>query len=327
MLLHHGDHTLETFAVLDDGSERTIILPPAVEQLQLARQPKTLHLRTVQQEVKKLKGSSVSFHVSPIFKPNKKYWIEHAFTAESLSISEYTYPVAALQKRYEHLRGLPLSLIHRAQPLLLIGSDMTQLPTAIQPVRAGPSGSPIAICTRLDWSLQGPSEVIPVSSHQPSCLHIATESSYTELLKNVECLWHINTLPYVSEKTALRSKQDQQALTLLQTSSERVSVDGTQRYTTPLLQQQPAIPLCASSNAVMPNLWSTERRLAKDTVRAASYCKEMDKLVQSSYVAEISTEEAAKSAESWYVPHHMVHHNGKDSSLQLFLFLQRLVPE
>ncbi len=62
----------------------------------------------------------------------------------------------------------------------------------------------------------------------------------------------------------------------------------------------------------MPNLRSTERRLTKDTVRAASYCKEMDKLVQSGYVAEISKEEAAKSAESWYVPHHMVHHNGKD---------------
>ncbi|XP_037101510.1 uncharacterized protein LOC119118826 [Syngnathus acus] len=48
----------------------------------------------------------------------------------------------------------------------------------------------------------------------------------------------------------------------------------------------------------MPNLRCTERRLAKDTVRAASYCTEMDKLLQAGYVSEISTEEAATFTES-----------------------------
>ncbi|KAK7877689.1 hypothetical protein WMY93_031608 [Mugilogobius chulae] len=311
VLLQHGGRTLETFAVLDDGSERSIILPQAVEQLQLPKHPETLHLRTVQQEVKELQGSSVSLHVSPIFKPSKQFCIENAFTSTSLSLSEHTYPVAALQRRYEHLKGLPLSPIHRAQPLLLIGSDMPHLLTPTQPVRAGPSGGPIAICTRLGWSLQGPSEIMPVSSNQ-SCLHIATESSYTELFKNVERLWHIDTLPYVSEKSVTRSKQDQQALTLLQTTSERVSVDNVPRYATPLLRRQPVTALCAPPDAVMPSLRSIERRLTKDPARAASYCKEMDKLVQAGYVAEVPAEEASKSTESWYVPHHMVHHNGKD---------------
>ncbi|KAK7890973.1 hypothetical protein WMY93_022936 [Mugilogobius chulae] len=213
-------------------------------------------------------------------------------------------------KRYEHLKGLPLSPIHRAQPLLLIGSDMPHLLTPTQPVRAGPSGGPIAICTRLGWSLQGPSEIM-LSLNQ-SCLHIATESSYTELFKNVERLWHIDTLPYVSEKSVTRSKQDQQALTLLQTTSERVSVDNVPRYATPLLRRQPVTALCAPPDAVMPSLRSIERRLTKDPARAASYCKEMDKLVQAGYVAEVPAEEASKSTESWYVPHHMVHHNGKD---------------
>ncbi|KAK7918811.1 hypothetical protein WMY93_010095 [Mugilogobius chulae] len=265
VLLQHGGRTLETFAVLDDGSERSIILPQAVEQLQLPKHPETLHLRTVQQEVKELKGSSVSLHVSPIFKPSKQFCIENAFTSTSLSLSEHTYPVAALQRRYEHLKGLPLSPIHRAQPLLLIGSDMPHLLTSTQPCE---------------------------QAHLVSCLHIATESSYTELFKNVERLWHIDTLPY--------------------TTSERVSVDNVPRYATPLLRRQPVTALCAPPDAVMPSLRSIERRLTKDPARAASYCKEMDKLVQAGYVAEVPAEEASKSTESWYVPHHMVHHNGKD---------------
>ncbi|XP_037101263.1 uncharacterized protein LOC119118836 [Syngnathus acus] len=69
-------------------------------------------------------------------------------------------------------------------------------------------------------------------------------------------------------------------------------------YRQPLNARQPVIPLCASPAAVMPNLRCTERRLAKDTVRAASYCTEMDKLLQAGYVSEISTEEAATFTES-----------------------------
>lgn len=35
LLLHNGKKTLDTYAVLDDGSERTIILPGAVQYLNL----------------------------------------------------------------------------------------------------------------------------------------------------------------------------------------------------------------------------------------------------------------------------------------------------
>lgn len=125
------------------------------------------------------------------------------------SLSEHTHPVAAPQRCYEHLKSLPFPSIHRAPPLLVFGSDMPRLLLPTQPVKAGPQGVPIAMCTSLGWALQGPSRLIPGSSHQLSCMHINSVSPYTEHLKNVERLWQINTLPYVSEKTASCSKQDQ----------------------------------------------------------------------------------------------------------------------
>lgn len=45
VLLRNGPHTLETYAILDDGSERTIHLPAA--RLQLTGQPEDLALWTV----------------------------------------------------------------------------------------------------------------------------------------------------------------------------------------------------------------------------------------------------------------------------------------
>ncbi|XP_058625394.1 uncharacterized protein LOC131536472 [Onychostoma macrolepis] len=312
VLLHNREKFMEAYAVLDDGSERSIILSQAVEQLNLPTEPEILTLRTVHQDVVNLYGATVSLHVSPLHRPCRKYLIPHAFTADNLRLSEHSYPVSALQRKYEHLKSLPLSLIDRAQPLLLIGSDLPHLLTPVQPVCMGPANGPMAICTRLGWTLQGPTGLSQTTLSTPQCLHITTTTTNTELFKNVERLWQIDTLPYVNEKTATRSKHDQYAFSLLQTHTTRVEVSGVMRYATPLLRRPNAGLLKAPKEAVMANLRSTERKLAKDLRRAESYCSEMKKLQEAGYVTEISTQDAEQTPESWYIPHHMVTHNNKD---------------
>ncbi len=44
VLLHNQDRVMETYAVLDDSSERSIILPHAVQRLNLTAQSETLTL-------------------------------------------------------------------------------------------------------------------------------------------------------------------------------------------------------------------------------------------------------------------------------------------
>jgi len=45
-ILWNGEHALETFAILDDGSECTILLQAAAQKLKLHGRPKDLALRT-----------------------------------------------------------------------------------------------------------------------------------------------------------------------------------------------------------------------------------------------------------------------------------------
>ncbi|XP_025763702.1 uncharacterized protein LOC109202593 [Oreochromis niloticus] len=312
VLLYNRDQTLETHAILDDGSERSIILPQAVRRLKLTPEPETLALRTVHQEVVQLHGASVSFQVSSPYKPGEKYNVQKAFTADALGLSEHSYPVRILQRRYKHLRDLPLPLVDHVQPLLLIGSDMPHLLAPTEPVHLGPTGGPIAIHTKLGWSLQGPISIDQTPATEQQCLFTATVVPNSELFRNVERLWQIDTLPYVSEKQVTRSKQDQQALNLLQTSTIRVTVDGTQRYATPLLRRTNSATLQAPMEAVLPSLRSTERRLVKDPQRAEVYCQEIQKLEKLGYVAVVPHEIARTTAESWFIPHHMVRHNNKD---------------
>lgn len=63
VLLHNGHRWMETYAVLDDGSERSIVLPQVVQQLNLVCHLETLLLQTVHQSVKQLNGASVSLEV------------------------------------------------------------------------------------------------------------------------------------------------------------------------------------------------------------------------------------------------------------------------
>ncbi len=111
--------------------------------------------------------------------------------------------MSALQCKYEHLRSLPLPLIDRAQPLLLIGSDMPHLLTPVQPVCMGSANGPIAVYTRLGWTLQGPMGLSQTTLSTPQCLHITTTTLNTELFKNVEHLWQIDTLPCKREDSHL----------------------------------------------------------------------------------------------------------------------------
>lgn len=160
VLLHHGGRTLDTYAVLDDGSERTMLLPIAAQKLGLEGTPETLPLRTIRQDVQTLHGICVSFAISPKTRSKTQYRVNNAFTAARIDLADHTYPIESLQRKYRHLNGLPLQLFKKIRPLLLIGSDHPHLITPTEPVRLGPPGGPAAIHTRLGWMLQGPSSVI-----------------------------------------------------------------------------------------------------------------------------------------------------------------------
>ncbi|XP_073769332.1 uncharacterized protein [Danio rerio] len=311
VLLRNGSHTLETYAVLDDGSERTILLQEAAQKLKLQGQSESLTLRTVRQDLRVIQGSSVSFTISPASQPERVYKIIRAFTADQLGLAEHTYPIERLQCKYRHLRKLPLPDIKGAKPLLLIGSDFPHLITPIQPARLGPPGGPAAVKTRLGWTLQGPTKYLPLQNGSQSCLFTSTLSPSAELHNHVENLWKLDVLPYRNEKVVTRSRQDQAAMDLLQTKTVRVNVDGVQRYATPLLRVQSMPTLFAPPTSVLANLRNTEKRLLKDPDHATAYNAEILKLENLGYVERVSQDVWKSSSESWFIPHHMVTHNEK----------------
>ncbi len=310
VLLRYNDRTLDTYAILDNGSERTILLFSAAQKLNLKSEEEELSIRTIHQEVSRLQGSKVSFSISPEAQPHKTYHIKQAFTTNHLGLAQQSYPMEALVSKYKHLKGLPIQSFDKIHPLLLIGADQPHLITPIEPVNLGPPGGPAAIKTRLGWTLQGPAKLLLNPLYPQQVLLTSLSSKQTELMRNVAKLWELDILPYRNEKQVTRSREDQVALEILNQGTVRVDINGIQRYATPLLRKPSVACLNASEEAVMPLLRRTERHLLKDPERAETYSAEIKKLVDEGYVAK--ADKTSRGPERWFIPHHMVTHNGKN---------------
>ena len=133
-----------------------------------------------------------------------------------------------------------------------------------------------------------------------------------DLHAHVEKLWKMDVLPYRSEKVVVRSKQDQEAIQLLQEKTMRVNIDGVERYATPLLRIKQMPQLWTPKESVLPQLRGIERKLEKNPEQATAYQAEITKLVEAGYIVKQDPDKADKSDEAWYIPHHMVRHNGKN---------------
>lgn len=300
-----------TYAMLDDGSEHTMLLPEAASQLGLEGTPEELSLRTIRRDVQVLRGACVSFHLSPAGQQKRSFKITHAFTSPHLYLAERSYPIRSLQKKYKHLVGLPLEQFARVKPLILIGADHPHLLTPIEPVRLGLPGGPAAIHTRLGWTLQGPARLVQQTLSEQQCLFTTVSPQTTELMANVQKLWQMDVLPFRSDKVVTRSKEDQEAVEMLEAKTARVEIKGVLRYATPLLRKRQMPLFQATKEAVMPSLRSTWKRLARDPQLAEAYCEKICKLVRAGPVKKLGPDLPAEG-ESWFIPHHLVQHNEKN---------------
>ncbi|XP_046556736.1 uncharacterized protein LOC124265959 [Haliotis rubra] len=282
---------------------------PAVRQLDLNTEPDDILLTTIQSEPFNCVGHSVNLTISPRDDPRFKYSIRKAFASDQLALSEYSYPVKSLQREYAHLQDAVLHDIHEAKPFILIGSDHADLILPQTPICFGPSNAPVAVCTKLGWTLQGLAKDI-TSANRECCLLTSNSNPSTQLMDDVVKLWKAEVIPFTS-KAVTRSKLDNFAVKILESKTVNVSNGETNHYATPLLRKPDCTPLHAGKESVMGSLRSVEKRLCRDPDLADIHNQKIQELVDKDYVQIINESEAASTTESWFIPHHVIRQHEK----------------
>ncbi len=133
------------------------------------------------------------------------------------------------------------------------------------------------------------------------CLLTSIAPIHDELLWNVQRLWQLDTVPQWEGKEVTRSKQDQEALQLLDRKTLILEMEGIHRLTTPLLRRKDMPLLSAPKESVLPTLRSVGRHLLKDPVKAEVCEEEMKELIETGAVREL-TDLIPDSPECWYIP-------------------------
>lgn len=151
--LHNWERTLATYAILDDGADRSILLPQAVQCLDLTTQPETILLK----KWDKIQCNWME-HLYPLKFPlptiqlkgtlSMEHSLQRTLDCQSTHIPWSSYKSSITISEVFHYS------------LLMIGSDFAHLISATEPILMGPPGGPLAVHTRLRWALQGPASII-----------------------------------------------------------------------------------------------------------------------------------------------------------------------
>lgn len=85
----------------------------------------------------------------------------------------------------------------------------------------------------------------------------------------------------------MRSKQDNKAVELLEIKTRQVEVSETLRNITPLLRKKDMPLFQATKEAVLPNLRSTEKQLARNPQHAKAYSEAIHQLVKAGAIKKL----------------------------------------
>lgn len=71
--LSYRGRNLDTYAILDDGSEQTMLLPNAAHSLGLDGAAESMLLKTVRQGTEYIDGSAVTFNIAAACNTTRKF--------------------------------------------------------------------------------------------------------------------------------------------------------------------------------------------------------------------------------------------------------------
>jgi hypothetical protein len=210
---------VETYAILDPGSQATLIQSSFAKDLGLNGPISSLTIGGIHNNKTNQQAKNVSFCLSnpsdPSMRPIKVkngWTFDKPFNLPSQIIPKGSDGVLG----WSHVQDLGLHNIESNQIMLLIGADTKGAMMQLE-VRPGPDDLPMAVHTPLGWTIMGTAEVpTPVESEGSVSLstHLVTMTDY-ELDKQVERFWTTESFGCTHNHTEPISIQDGEALKIL----------------------------------------------------------------------------------------------------------------
>ncbi|CAH8678922.1 unnamed protein product [Schistosoma haematobium] len=159
--LHGPTGYVDTYALLDNGSDSTLLLSDVAKQVGISGAVTRLNISSVI-GASSQNAELTNFEIESLDKTNR-IKIEGAYTIDNLPIKRAEIPPTDFQERWKHLKGVQLPSIACDKVGLLLGVDVPEAHWVLDQ-RIGKPKQPYASLTMLGWALFGPTDQLIKSS-------------------------------------------------------------------------------------------------------------------------------------------------------------------
>ncbi|XP_071490096.1 uncharacterized protein [Diadema antillarum] len=313
---------IQTWALLDEGSDVSLCSDRLVKRLGIQGAPKDFQLNTVGNSLSNQKGLEVGLTVSNIT-DGKTINLPKVWTVKEMNISHTCIPTKADLAGWPHLKGITLPYIDEEEVQLLIGGDTPEAFWVLDQRRGNPK-EPYAVRTPLGWSLLGPTSS---KSRSSSAIVNFVRQEEDPLHNQLKQFWELDFGGYLQEEKTGMSIEDQRALKMMENTARKVG--NHYEVGLPWRYWPPEIP----SNRYLAEvrLKYLKRKLEKDEALHERYTTTIGEYISNGYAEEVKDESDHQSKSSdggenksnepkelkWYLPHHAVVHPHKPEKVRV----------
>ncbi|XP_053687203.1 uncharacterized protein LOC128736742 [Sabethes cyaneus] len=295
--LYVADKQYDTLAFLDEGSSTTLIEETVAKQLNATGVQEPL-IVTWTENINRFENSSRKVELMLSARGScEKICLANVRTVSELVLPKQGMQFAKLEKQYPHLAGLPVRDHPAERASILVGLDNIHLFAPLES-RVGQQYQPIAVRSKLGWTVYGPEKqkhlastylnmhsVTPVTNQQ---LHDLMRTQYT--LDDVGVA--IFGLP--------EPKEEQRAKSILKATTKRIG----ERYETGLLWREDIRRFPDNYLMATQRLKALERKLDKHPALKVNVVQQIENYQIKGYAHKITEAEInnTPSSATWYLP-------------------------
>ncbi|CAG2242208.1 unnamed protein product [Mytilus edulis] len=155
-------NSCKTFALLDDGADKTLCDERLLQKLNIVSKPVTFEMSTVNSSGCTIHGQEVDLQVKAI-DGNDNVSLKKVWSVKKLPISARSAAENVDIRKLPYLADIQIPSTDLTEVMLLIGTDSPNAHIPLE-VRSGNENQPYAIRSRLGWAIRGPIEDMHASN-------------------------------------------------------------------------------------------------------------------------------------------------------------------
>jgi len=315
-------------AIGDSGSEVTLVRNDLRQALAINGNPHTLHLQWADNTSRTCNTHQFNMQIQSTEENATKYDLNNCFALDDLFLPQRTLNMSNLRKQFPYLLNVPFEGYLDEHPVMLIGAPHAHLIEGCELIE-GESNGPIAVRTRIGWSVYGGMTHVNQIKHKANAVNSLTESvddtedlfedpveedkkvTNEELHKLLVEHFSVESLGVRATQTQL-TENERKAVEIL---DEEVKITDGGFVEAPLVwnRNNKIIPRLPNNyNAVLRRQLAEERKLMKNPLHHEAFNNNVKDLIAQNFLREANDQDMKGNWPNvWYLPMSLVINENK----------------